>query len=97
MSKQALSVTLDPENILWLKARTRGAKARSVSETLDRLLLEVRTGRPSKSGSRSVKGTVRIDAADPDLSRADEAVRRLITTSLSRRRPSGRGVKSTRG
>ena len=97
MSKEALSVTLDPENILWLKARARGAKARSVSEALDRILLEVRTGRPSEFGSRSVKGTVRIHAADPDLSKADEVVRRLIATSLSRTRLSGRRLKSPRG
>ena len=97
MPKQALSVTLDPENILWLKARSRGAKARSVSETLDRLLLEARTGRTVAANARSVRGTVKIDATDPDLFRAQEEVRRLITSSLSRRWPSGGRVKSPRG
>jgi len=97
MPKKALSVTLEPENILWLKARSRGAKARSVSETLDRLLLELRTGRTVAANARSVRGTVRIDAADPDLSRADEDVRRLMGSSLSRTRLSGRLVKSPRG
>lgn len=97
MSKKALSVTLEPENILWLKARSRGAKARSVSEMLDRLLLELRTGRTVATKARSVRGTVRLDAADPDLSRADEEVRRLMGSSLSRTRLAGRLVKSPRG
>lgn len=91
MPKRALSVTLDPENILWLKARARGAKARSVSQTLDRLLLEARTGRVESPRPRSVRGTVTIDASDPDLHHADEAVRRLMTSSLSGgRQPAGR-------
>jgi len=97
MSKQPLSVTLDPENVLWLKARSRGAKSRSVSETLDRLLSEVRTGRGMAAKARSVRGTVRIDGSDPHLRRADEAVRRLIASSLARRSPSARRPSKTRG
>ncbi len=97
MTKKAVSVTLDPENILWLKARARGARSRSVSETLDRLLLEARAGRVAVFLSRSVKGTARIDPADPDLARADDAVRRLIASSLSRHRPHERRPKSSRG
>ncbi|HQR66044.1 MAG TPA: hypothetical protein PLB02_01500 [Thermoanaerobaculia bacterium] len=84
MSKQALSVTLDPENILWLKARSRGTKARSVSETLDRLLSEARTGRATAPKPRSVRGAFRLDPADPDLKKADEAVRELFRASISR-------------
>ncbi len=94
MSKRPLSVTLDPENILWLKARARAARSRSVSEMLDRVLREARTGSIARFRARSVKGTATIDAADPDLSRADEEVRRSIASSLSRKRPSGRRVKS---
>jgi hypothetical protein len=97
MSKRALSVTLDPENILWLKARARGARSRSVSETLDRLLIEARAGKVAVVRSRSVKGTARIDAADPDLAQADDAVRRLIASSLSRPEKRSRRPKSPRG
>ena len=97
MSKQALSVTLDPENILWRKARARGARRRSVSETLDRLLNEARTGRTFAPEARSVKGTARIDAADPDLEEADAAVSRLIASSLSRVPARHRRAKSARG
>jgi len=96
MSKRALSVTLDPENILWLKARARGARNRSVSEALDRLLLEARTGRAAGSQARTVRGTARIDAEDPDLTRADDAVRRLIASSLSRSDKRSRRPKSPR-
>jgi hypothetical protein len=97
MSKRALSVTLAPENILWLKARARGVKARSVSETLDRLLLEVRSGRVIPSPARSVRGTVTIDPSDPDLARADDAVRRLVASSLSRGRQPFARSKPRRG
>jgi len=97
MSKQAISVTLDPENILWLKARTRGAHRRSVSETLDRLLNEVRTGKSSAPEAQSVRGTVRIDVADPDFEEADAAVSRLIASSLSRVPARDRRAKRGRG
>lgn len=97
MSKRALSVTLDPENILWLKARARGARSRSVSETLDRLLLEARAGRVSGFQARSVKGTIRIDMADPDLARADDAVRRLMASSLLRSEKRSGRPKGPRG
>ena len=90
-------MTLDPENILWLKARAHGAPGRSVSETLDRLLLEARTGRAAVARSRSVRGTARIDATDPDLARADDAARRLIATSLSRSDKRHRSPKKARG
>jgi len=89
-------VTLDPENILWLKARARGARRRSVSETLDCLLNEARTGKISAPEVRSVKGTVRIDPADPDLEEADAAVSRLIASSLARL-PAPGHAKSPRG
>lgn len=97
MSKRALSVTLDPENILWLKARARGARSRSVSETLDRLVSEARTGRATATKARSVRGAIRIDESDPDLRLADDAVRKMIGASLARTLRSERRLARRRG
>jgi hypothetical protein len=83
MAKQAISVTLDPDNLTWLKGRAGAAGLRSVSELLDQLVTAARaSGRTGPS--RSVAGTIDIDAGDPLLEGADEAVRRLYETSLGR-------------
>ncbi len=44
MPKQPISVTLSRENLVWLRGQTRATAGRSVSETLDRLVAEARTG-----------------------------------------------------
>jgi hypothetical protein len=81
MAKQAISVTLDADNITWLKARSGAAGVRSVSELLDRLVTEAR--RSKRVGpSRSVVGTIDIDALDPLLTKADTTVRALFETSV---------------
>jgi hypothetical protein len=81
MSKRAISVTLEADNVLWLKGRTGAAGARSVSELLDRLVTAAR-----QSGEvgppRSVVGTIDIDPRDPMLEHADEAVRYVFESSL---------------
>lgn len=104
MAKQAISVTLDADNITWLKARLGPSGARSVSELLDQLVtaarLDGRAGAP-----RSVVATIDIDASDPSLERTDAAVRKLFQASLRRpiaareRRPvyATRAVKRRRG
>jgi len=80
MPKQAISVTLDRDNLLWLRARARAARRRSVSEALDQLVSEARTGERAQDGSiRSVVGTIRIDAGDPALTSADAVVRALFS------------------
>lgn len=83
MGKQAISVTLQAENLTWLKARAGSGEARSVSDLLDRLISEARV-RGGGGPVRSVVGTVDIDPADPLLLEADEAVRGLIAGSLGR-------------
>ena len=83
MSKRAISVTLEEDNLLWLKGRAGAIGARSVSELLDRLVSEARK-RGATVTSRSVVGTVTIPESDPLLERADEAVRALFVASLSR-------------
>ncbi|MBI1815523.1 MAG: hypothetical protein HYR72_11130 [Deltaproteobacteria bacterium] len=91
MSKQAVSVTLRAENLLWLRGQTRTMRVRSISEVLDRLVSTARRGGHVHAASiRSVVGTVRIAADDPDLATADAAVRALFPA-----RP--RAVIQTRG
>jgi len=83
MARRAISVTLDTENLTWLKGRVGATGLRSVSGLLDRLVTEART-RGSVGPSTSVVGTIDIDASDPLLRRADEAVRELVEASLGR-------------
>jgi hypothetical protein len=76
---------LTDDNLLWLKGRTRAAKARSLSETLDNLVTEARLGgQVSAASLRSVVGSVDIAADDPDLERADALVRDLFAASTGR-------------
>ncbi len=87
MNKQAISVTLDPSNLVWLRAQTVSSGYRSVSETLDRLIHEARTGSTEKSTLiRSVVGTIQIAESDPDLSTADAAIRELFPMAPHHRR-----------
>lgn len=106
MTKQAISVTLDADNVTWLKGRTGAGGARSVSELLDRLVSAARhIG--SVGLARSVVGTIDIDSSDPLLERADTTVRSLFDESLGRPllvmeraetyRATRRGSKTRRG
>lgn len=78
-------MTLRDENLLWLKSRTVATKGRSLSETLDELVTAARTSRDVPAAAlRSVVGTVDIAADDPNLERADDHVRGLVSRSLAR-------------
>jgi hypothetical protein len=83
MSKMAISVTLDADNLTWLRGRAGAGGARSVSELLDQI---VGAARASGAGapSRSVVGTVDINAHDRSLGRADRAIRSLFSAALRR-------------
>jgi hypothetical protein len=84
--KQAISVTLHEDNLVWLRGQSRAARHRSVSETLDRLIATARTGGQRVEGAvRSVKGTIRIPTDDPSLARADAAIRVLFRESSGSR------------
>jgi hypothetical protein len=83
MAKQAISVTLDTDNITWLKGRTGASGARSVSELLDQLVTAARQSRHA-GPSRSVVGTVDIDPSDPLLTQADEVIRAMFNQSTGR-------------
>ena len=76
-------MTLEADNILWLKGRVGAGGLRSVSELLDRLVTAARqSGRIG--APTSVVGTVDLDSGDPLLDGADHAVRALFAASLSR-------------
>jgi hypothetical protein len=83
MTKRAISLTLDSDNVTWLKGRAGAAGLRSVSQLVDNLVTDAR--RAGRGGpSRSVVGTIDIDPADPFLEGADAAVRAVYERSLGR-------------
>jgi hypothetical protein len=84
MGKRAISVTLDAENVTWLKGRAGAGGFRSVSDLLNRLIGHARAEGGPTAGVRSVAGTIDVDASDPLLKKADAAVRHLYDVSLSR-------------
>ena len=84
MGKQGISVTLDAENVTWLKGRTGAGGFRSVSDLLNRLIVDARAGGGAAAGVRSVAGTIDVDTSDPLLEKADAAVRHLYNVSLGR-------------
>ena len=80
--RRPISVTLERDNVTWLKARA-GAERESVSGLLDQIVTAARQG--ARSGPpRSVVGTIDVDSSDPLLERADAAVRGAFDTSLGR-------------
>lgn len=82
MAKKALSVTLGEGNVLWLTGRAKLAGG-NVSETLDRLVTQVRTGRNAFGKHPSVVGLVDL-SDDPDLLKADAAVQAMFDESIQR-------------
>src|SRR4051812_10355127 len=83
MAKQAISVTLKTDNLMWLKGRVGATGLRSVSELLDQLVTEARSsGAPS--AMRSVVGTIDVDTADPLMETSNDVVRGLFEESLGR-------------
>lgn len=77
-----MSVTIDAENVLWLKGRARLAGG-NVSDTLDKLLTQARTGRAQLGRPPSVVGMVDL-SDDPDLSKAQAAVQSMFDASIAR-------------
>jgi hypothetical protein len=83
--RRAVSVTIEEDNLLWLKAQAAATAKGSVSEILDRLVGEARAeGRTGAAGIRSVAGTIDLPADDPDLVQADAYVRTMFERSLRR-------------
>lgn len=85
MAKLAVSVTLDEANLLWLRGRAASLGRGSLSDAIDTLISEARAGRLGPPPTpRSVVGTVDIAEDDPNLDRADAAVRELFARSVAR-------------
>jgi hypothetical protein len=93
MSSKMISVELDPANWLWLQDRASATSDRSLSKILNEILAQVRKGDGS-SPVRSVRGTIRLPEADPDLDEAREHVRELFRQSTER---SGRRLSEVEG
>jgi len=74
MPKEAISVTLERQNLAWLRGQVRLTGARSVSEVLDRVVAAHRSDQSRWATAGSVKGSIRIAADDPDLACADAAL-----------------------
>jgi hypothetical protein len=86
MPKQPVSVTLDRDNLLWLRGRMAGRKRRSLSDALDEVITAARLGGPGANAIRSVVGTIDIASDDRLLDRADAYVRSEFERSLARPR-----------
>ena len=75
MPKRAVSVTLDVDNLIWLRAQA-GA-GRNVSRIVNELVSEARAvGRRFGAATRSVAGTVDLRSYDPAA--ADREIRALL-------------------
>lgn len=83
MPRRPVSLTLDVENLTWLKGRAGAAPGRSVSALVDTLVSRARL-EGGVGPVRSVVGTIDIGEDDPDLDRADRVVRRVFEKSLAR-------------
>lgn len=99
--RRPISVTIEEDNLLWLKAQAAASAKGSVSEILDRLVGEARAqGRTGAAAIRSVAGTIDLPADDPDLAEASAYVRTMFERSLRRPlavkdAPPGRGRRKT--
>ena len=82
MARKPLSVTLETDNVAWLKGRA-GATGESVSELLDQIVTAARQDRHA-GPVRSVAGSIDIDPSDPLLEQADDLLRTTFERSLGR-------------
>jgi hypothetical protein len=102
--RKAISITLSQDNLLWLRGQAAQSARGSVSEVLDRMVGEARSGgRTDPAAVRSVVGTVDLPDDDPDLVEADAHIRSMFAASarqpmLVRERPArDRTSKKPRG
>ena len=83
--RRAISVTIDEDNLLWLKGQAAATSRGSVSAVLDRLVAEARAeGGTRMQTMKSVVGTIDLAADDADFEDASAYVRDLFERSLRR-------------
>ena len=76
-------MTLDADNLTWLRGRAKGGKYRSLSDALDDVVRAARVG-GGPGEVRSVVGTIDIAASDADLGGADTEIGLIYQASLGR-------------
>jgi hypothetical protein len=84
MPKKPVSVTLEADNLLWLRGRVSTGGNRSLSDALDSLVTAARTGGSGAVAARSVVGTLDIASQDLALEEADGELRNIFEASLAR-------------
>ena len=85
MPKKPVSLTLDESNLVWLRGVTARSGARSLSETVDRIVAAAReNGEAHPHSVRSVVGTIDLAEGDDALEAADAIVRGMFDRSLAR-------------
>lgn len=83
--RKAISVTLESDNLLWLRAQAAATSRGSLSAVLDRIVEQARlAGRTEPNSIRSVAGTIDLPADDSELENADAYVRSLFAASANR-------------
>lgn len=83
--RRAVSVTLDQENLLWLRVQAGMTARGSLSEVLDRLVTDARAaGRAEAVAIRSVRGTIDLPDSDPALEEADAYIREQFSKAVRR-------------
>jgi hypothetical protein len=102
--RKAISITLSQDNLLWLRGQAARSARGSVSEVLDRMVGEARSGgRTDPAAVRTVVGTVDLPDDDPDLLEADGYIRSTFAASARKpmlvreRSARGRASKKPRG
>lgn len=83
--RKAVSVTLQQDNIVWLKGQAAATARGSLSEVLNRIVTDARIGGRGDSGAiRSVVGTIDFAVDDKSLAEMDAFVRSRFDQSLER-------------
>jgi hypothetical protein len=83
MPKKAVSLTLDEDNLLWLRGRGYGRG--NLSAVVDDLIAQARTGKLGAiAPARTVVGTIDVADDDPELEQADKIVQEMFASSLAR-------------
>lgn len=82
--RRPISVTLDEENLLWLRSEALASEQGNLSRALDRIVRDARLARRGATGTgRSVKGTIGPVPDDVELEEAAEEVRAMFARAAS--------------